>query len=584
MVETKYIGHEPFSNNVSGPSLDRVTIENCFYYLSLLERFQSLRRSMDDDAFKKFLIMAEMRYRYFFVRVELNREKELPYAFPLDIMFMWHAHALSPYRFQDDSVRLAGLPVFPLPLKAMHINDIQEARINWDRYYFCDLLFHEQNDAWTQCTRCAKDNGSSIETYISWRLDPTVALECLNCGLQFNFDEAGFQQLKKTYLSLANHRGNDDGEDSHCISHPHNDTTTTSATTDEVQQIKGMVLDSKGKIKSEQVKQKEKTMLKKLAVDFDKVHNFGELTVTILEKSKELDQEHQNFAKEVVTVIDSAYVGNPTVFSMDLLQAAERLVQFVDQALDIDWDFEKLSRGIRRYHDFLQLMHANPKIPLLPTIEIDIAWHTHMLQGPVYADFMRRHLERLLNHSDDQVPAREYLNTLKKTEIAWEMANRNYQLKNNFPSFPEVTPTELHMSFIPGRVIQIASEPAYLEYQYGDIELPEEQVLGPFYIKLMNKTKKNGILSAMDAKARKMIERKTTSPISYHGYVDASYSLFQPKDPKYLRLAIDFIDFSNEVLKRHTAYGYIGTIHIATNRTGGIKKVYKGGVTHHNTS
>lgn len=45
------------------PKLDEVvTVSNCFYYLSLLERFVQTTRNMPEDILKKYLVRAEYRY------------------------------------------------------------------------------------------------------------------------------------------------------------------------------------------------------------------------------------------------------------------------------------------------------------------------------------------------------------------------------------------------------------------------------------------------------------------------------------------------------------------------------------------
>ena len=45
------------------PSLDQVvTVENCWYYLSLLERFVDITKDMNEEDLKLYLVRAEYRY------------------------------------------------------------------------------------------------------------------------------------------------------------------------------------------------------------------------------------------------------------------------------------------------------------------------------------------------------------------------------------------------------------------------------------------------------------------------------------------------------------------------------------------
>lgn len=45
------------------PTFDKaVTVSNCFYYLSLLERFVETTKTMPEDILKLYLVRAEYRY------------------------------------------------------------------------------------------------------------------------------------------------------------------------------------------------------------------------------------------------------------------------------------------------------------------------------------------------------------------------------------------------------------------------------------------------------------------------------------------------------------------------------------------
>jgi hypothetical protein len=55
------------------PVLDSVvTVDNCWYYLSLLERFVQATKDMDNDTLKMYLVRAE--YRYFRWLSERSRD------------------------------------------------------------------------------------------------------------------------------------------------------------------------------------------------------------------------------------------------------------------------------------------------------------------------------------------------------------------------------------------------------------------------------------------------------------------------------------------------------------------------------
>jgi len=59
-----------------------------------------------------------------------------------------------------------------------------------------------------------------------------------------------------------------------------------------------------------------------------------------------------------------------------------------------------LRRAVDRYDKFLRLFALYPGKMLVPTLDIDIAWHTHQCSAKAYADSMRRRTGVFLNHDD----------------------------------------------------------------------------------------------------------------------------------------------------------------------------------------
>ncbi|KAI9493787.1 hypothetical protein BDB00DRAFT_872028 [Zychaea mexicana] len=110
-------------------------------------------------------------------------------------------------------------------------------------------------------------------------------------------------------------------------------------------------------------------MLRNLAVNFDTIDSFDDLVQALLSKAKGLDQNHQELAQQLIAIIKTTYMGNPTPFSID------------------------------------------PK------------------SGPAYADFMQSIWVDYLDHSDDLMTPSEALEIASITNAAWDKAERNYQIK-----------------------------------------------------------------------------------------------------------------------------------------------------------
>ncbi|KAF8658887.1 hypothetical protein AX16_001961 [Volvariella volvacea WC 439] len=50
--------------------------------------------------------------------------------------------------------------------------------------------------------------------------------------------------------------------------------------------------------------------------------------------------------------------------------------------------------AIARYHAFLDLMWSSPASFFVPTLDIDLAWHTHQLMSPKYESDCMEHVGR----------------------------------------------------------------------------------------------------------------------------------------------------------------------------------------------
>lgn len=106
--------------------------------------------------------------------------------------------------------------------------------------------------------------------------------------------------------------------------------------------------------------------------------------------------------------------------SLDLVQAAIRQTHFLMDMEELGWlDAPKeadLGNARMRYYAWLGLAILNDDI--IPTLDIDLAWHTHML-NPQYYAFTFRTLGHFLNH-DDTVGAGTLEKEFARTEGYWE--------------------------------------------------------------------------------------------------------------------------------------------------------------------
>ncbi|KDQ53342.1 hypothetical protein JAAARDRAFT_161844 [Jaapia argillacea MUCL 33604] len=126
--------------------------------------------------------------------------------------------------------------------------------------------------------------------------------------------------------------------------------------------------------------------------------------------------------------IMSAYTDDRP-FSIELTGAVLRQGTFVKKMHDIGWtdpdffnlaeDMVALQHSIARYHAFLDLMSASPGSFLVPTLDIDLAWHTHQLYAARYAEDCKSFVGKYVDH-DDKVEENRLAMAFDLTCRAWK--------------------------------------------------------------------------------------------------------------------------------------------------------------------
>ncbi|KDQ63946.1 hypothetical protein JAAARDRAFT_187341 [Jaapia argillacea MUCL 33604] len=126
--------------------------------------------------------------------------------------------------------------------------------------------------------------------------------------------------------------------------------------------------------------------------------------------------------------IMSAYVDDRP-FSIELVGAVLRQGTFVKKMHDIGWtdpyffnstsDMVTLQHSVARYHAFLDLISASPGAFSVPTLDIDLAWHTHQLYAVRYAQECKSFVGRYVDH-DDKVEENRLAMAFDLTCRAWK--------------------------------------------------------------------------------------------------------------------------------------------------------------------
>ncbi|KAF9463652.1 hypothetical protein BDZ94DRAFT_1192440, partial [Collybia nuda] len=136
----------------------------------------------------------------------------------------------------------------------------------------------------------------------------------------------------------------------------------------------------------------------------------------------------RRFDRRIVPRIMSAYVSDHP-FSVELVGAVLRQGSFVKKMHDLLWtrpdffqsreDEVALQHAVARYHAFLDLMSSSPVSFFVPTLDIDLAWHTHQLMAYNYNEDCRTYVERFVDH-DDKVEENQLSLSFDITCRAWQ--------------------------------------------------------------------------------------------------------------------------------------------------------------------
>ena len=86
--------------------------------------------------------------------------------------------------------------------------------------------------------------------------------------------------------------------------------------------------------------------------------------------------------------------------SVDLDNTARELIKLLEKASPFQQQSSILKQMITRYHRFMQLKASHPpNILLIPTLDIEIVWQTHLLRPEMYQADCVRLFRRVIDHS-----------------------------------------------------------------------------------------------------------------------------------------------------------------------------------------
>jgi hypothetical protein len=120
----------------------------------------------------------------------------------------------------------------------------------------------------------------------------------------------------------------------------------------------------------------------------------------------------------------SRYWENFSPFALDLCGAVMRQGIFTEKMCKIDWLHsptarDTMERLVKKYKRFLLIMSSFPSKIAVPTLDVDLAWHTHQLSPSAYYAYTKVVVKKFTRH-DDKVDE-------GKLEEAFEWTSKTYQ-------------------------------------------------------------------------------------------------------------------------------------------------------------
>ncbi|KAG8630990.1 hypothetical protein KVT40_000130 [Elsinoe batatas] len=137
-------------------------------------------------------------------------------------------------------------------------------------------------------------------------------------------------------------------------------------------------------------------------------------------RSRALTSAQKLFVRRMM----SSYWSNSSPFSIDLVGAVVRQSTFISKMHDLSWLtaphlLQIASRALLRYTRFFTLLSGTTTSLCVPTLDIDLAWHTHQLRPRRYLSHSLLTTSRFIDH-DDKIPELSLSNAFILTSAAYQ--------------------------------------------------------------------------------------------------------------------------------------------------------------------
>ncbi|KDQ63940.1 hypothetical protein JAAARDRAFT_144381 [Jaapia argillacea MUCL 33604] len=446
-----YASTFPTSYNIGSKPTGRLLVspDQLIAHLRLLAHFRTLKEKVLQDGRLKECVEDENKRWYWFVNLAVERferwvcsltelsgakpidlwvEEECP---PVDILMVWHTYLLNPSRHAEDTIRLPQLkhlhtifhtlidvstfvenwPKFR-PSSNRLKSWLAQTQTNFDPFKAATELTHKG----LVCPNCCKETETpfinSIGTGYAQR---DFFLKCPSCGFRMSKSslaaskfaaelaraEFDLEEDSNTYLAGTLHTPSNPEDRAHARQ-------LTSNILSRLPILSGL---RSGKVGT--IAKRKRAIIEALGYS---IHSAREVL------------GNAEVGEQLLETILMAYTDDRP-FSLDLVGAVVRQGSFIAKMNELGWletakfdlqeDGETMPYAVARYHAFLDLMATSPTEYFVPTLDIDLAWHTHMLTPWQYASDCMEFVGRHVDH-EDKVDNIQLSSAFDETCRAWK--------------------------------------------------------------------------------------------------------------------------------------------------------------------
>ncbi|CAH0036551.1 unnamed protein product [Clonostachys solani] len=386
-----------------------------------------------------------------FPEVDIPMRMEWHELVPLDVLLIWHTHILNPRNYLEDAMRrglpklwVGGIPwdlidlcISSDPNSLFEYQAPEEAKNNWTSQtglewdnldgspyieLACPVCKEITPVPWTTCELVEQPLASSSNAKtasIASQLkiigngygDGDFKHRCPQCNIMTDADLLCVAKFARDAENLVENGW------------PMPGTLLSLATgMPESSRRSGGALKSKSALTSPNrlarhvLASRVSVMMKQWRVREKKptMEDIRTLITTLIEEPSTLSVMANSDSEVIVTPRAAAHLrkvlasysdSNWSSFGLDLRAAVIRQGLFIDKMYKFDWLhspalMETMERSVLKYSRFLEIAKKHPDKMVVPTLDLDLAWHTHQLSPQDYYRTTTRELSKFLNHDD----------------------------------------------------------------------------------------------------------------------------------------------------------------------------------------